>query len=258
MTQLNFPGLKPKKEKLTKDRALVLTERDLNIIEYVLDMKFATVQDVFEKFFKITLSNEEAKSDEWAVRRIQQLTSNGYLNGIHSFSERKKYYLGTWKGYYAVEKVKPELNVSKPSKAIDHHTFNHDKKVIEARIILENQKAATSWISDRKLRTNKDLAGGLLLSNVPDGLFKTPEGKRVALEIEATQKTKSDYANKIKKYVAMMRSKDLKVKVFDQVLYVVAKESVRNILLTETKIYGELFQVVSFDEFFNQMSVSRS
>ena len=92
------------------------------------------------------------------------------------------------------------------------------------------------------------------MSNVPDGLFKTSEGKRVALEIEASQKTKADYLTKIKKYVTMMRSKDLKVNVFDKVLYVVAKEAVRELLIRETRIYGELFEVKSFDEFFSPAS----
>ncbi|QDK37979.1 replication-relaxation family protein [Bdellovibrio sp. NC01] len=257
MKQLNFPGIKPKPENI-KSRSVILSERDYQIIEYVLDMKFATVQDVFEKFFKVTLSNEPAKSDEWAVRRLQQLSKAGYLKPIHSFSERRKYYLGTVKGYSILEKVKPEADVSKPVKGIDHHTFDHDKKVIEARIILENQRAATSWISDKKLRSNKDLAGGLLLSNVPDGLFKTPEGKRIALEVEATTKTKAIYQSKIKKYVSMMRSKDTKVNVFDKVLYVVAKPWVIDFLSKETKIYGELFEIVSWQDFFGGTSGERS
>lgn len=257
MTQLNFPGLKPKKEKYKKSGSVLLSERDYLIIEYVLDMKFATVQDIFEKFFKITLSQEPAKSDEWAIRRLQQLTKAGYLTSVHSFSERRKYYLGTQKGYSIIDKVKPEADVSKPCKGIDHHTFNHDKKVIEARIILENQRAATSWISDKKLRSNKELAGGLLLSNVPDGLFRTPEGKRIALEIEATTKTKAIYQAKIKKYVSMMRSKDSKVNVFDKVLYVIAKPWVLDFLTKETKIYGDLFEITSYEDFFGGISGKR-
>ncbi len=182
-------------------------------------MKFASIQNIFDRFFKVTLSGELAKSNEWTVRRLQQLASAGYLKGIHSFSEREKYYLATTQGYYAVRDSKPYEIVLRPNQVIDHHHFNHDKLVLESRIALENHKAVTSWISDKKLRSAKELAGGLINSNVPDGIFKLPEGERIALEVERSQKSKKDYLAKIRRYVIMMRSLDSKVKVFDKVYF---------------------------------------
>ena len=88
------------------------------------------------------------------------------------------------------------------------------------------------------------------MSNVPDGIYKDEIGERIALEIEVSQKSKADYQLKIKKYVAMMRSKDTKIKVFDRVVYVVAKPNVVEYLIKETKIFGDLFTILTFDQFF--------
>lgn len=218
-------------------------------------MKFSSIQDIFEKFFKITLEGVEAKSNEWALRRLQQLEKGGYLKGVHSFSERTKFYLATLKGYYAVVKARPEEVVLKPSMVIDHRTFDHDRYVLRSRLMLEGSQKVTSWISDKKLRANTELAGGLTLSNVPDGIYKTESGERVAFEFELSQKSRADYLAKIKRYVSMMRSTNESTKVFDKVLYVCAKLPAYEYLTKETKIYGELFEVKKLSEFFPPVTV---
>lgn len=252
MRQLSFLGLKVREKKSNKDKVIKLNQRDLEILEFVLDMKFVSVNDVYRRFFSITLSGEKAKSNEWAIRRLQQLEWSGYLKGVFSFSERTKFYLATGKAYQFVSKSKPEEEILKPSAVIDHRTFTHDRYVLEARIILENRKAAECWISDKKLRSSTELSGGLTLSNVPDGIYFDLEGKRVALEMELSQKSHKDYLNKIKKYVSMMRSEDRTINVFDRVLYVCAKRNAHDFLVKETKIYGNLFEVKTFSEFFTE------
>lgn len=248
--QLHFPELTPKKTRVRRDRSVVLSERDLNILEYILDMKFASIQDVFEKFFKVTLSGEEAKSNEWAVRRLQQLSRAGYLKGTHSFSLRDKFYVATMRAYYAVSRAYPEKEVVKPSMVIDQRTFDHDWLVLRARIMLENKRAASCWISDKRLRSNQELAGGLTLSKVPDGIFINEKGERVAFEFELSKKPHEVYREKIKKYVSMIRNPMGGVRVFEKVIYVCAREYVYERLRKETQVYGDLFEVVRYSDFF--------
>lgn len=240
---------------------VILMSRDLEIIEFILEMKFSSVQDVYERFFKVKLNGEKAVSDEWAMRRLQQLEKAGLLNGLHSFSERRKFYLVTIKGYQALRNKKSDFEDLKPSLKIDHRTFDHDKYVLEARIALENRLAASSWISDKRLRTNKELAGGLVNSNVPDGVYINEKGERVAFEFELSRKSNADYINKIKKYVEIMRS-EAERKVFDKVIYVCAKSYAYVFLSRETRIYGELFEIIRQEDFFltdeNQSSTSLS
>lgn len=252
MKQMNFENIKTELEKVKKVRGVVLVERDIELLELILDMKFVSVQDVFEKFFKVTKSGEIAKSNEWAIRRLQQLEKSGYLKGAYSFSERTKFYLATMKAYHAVAKAKPEEIVLKPSQVIDHRTFDHDRYVLESRIMLENMRAATCWISDKKLRSSTELAGGLTFGNVPDGIYKNENGEKVAFELELSKKSHKVYLAKIKKYVTMMRSKSEQGSVFNKVIYVCAKQYVYDLLVKETKIYGELFEVQKLSIFFKR------
>lgn len=253
MRQIHFPNLTPRGERIKKSRAVVLTDRDLLIIEYILDMKFASIQNIFEKFFKVTFSGDLAKSNEWTVRRLQQLVSAGYLLKTHSFTERENYYLATLKGFRAVKDSKPELEILRPSLTIDHNTFTHDKLVLEARIALENHRAANSWMSDKKLRSASDLAGGLKGTNVPDGIYLNASGTRIALEMELNFKTKAIYKEKIRRYVMMMRSSDPKVNVFDKVVYLCSKETIFNYLSAETRIYTDLFEIHNLSDFLDRV-----
>ena len=49
MNELELQNLVPKKKKLKNDCAVFLAERDLLIIENILEMKFASIQNVFKK-----------------------------------------------------------------------------------------------------------------------------------------------------------------------------------------------------------------
>ena len=90
--QLAMSGIFPEiTEKRTSAKNIVLTVRDFEILEFIMDMKFAGVEEVFEKFFKITLANESAKSSEWARKRLCQLEKANFLKSARSFSESTRY-----------------------------------------------------------------------------------------------------------------------------------------------------------------------
>lgn len=251
MSDIESEKLEVKKKRVRSWGRVILSERDLDVLEFIFDMKFSSVQGVFEKFFRINLKGEEARSAEWAVRRLQQLERAGLIKGTFSFSERTKYYLGTYKGYREVVGRRPESFIVKPLGSIDHRTFAHDNHVLLARLILENKRAAHSWVSDRKLRSSKELAGGLGSSYVPDGIYIDDGGLRVGFELEMSVKSKSDYREKVKKYVSMIRGDESR-RIIDRVEYVCARPSSYEFLKNELKIYGEMFKVVSFSEFFGK------
>lgn len=249
---MSLEELKAESPKVKRTAGIILSERDLDIIEFILEMKFSNVQHVFERFFKTTLSGAPAKSQEWAVRRLQQLERFGLLKGTYAFSERAKFYLGTLKGYRIVLNKRFYKEAVKPSQSIDHATFVHDKLIIQARIMLENSGRATNWVSDRHLRSHINLFSDLKAYAIPDGIYINPEGQKVAFEMERSKKTKEDYRKKISRYVAIMRVQDAKLRLFDRVLYVCEKESAIKFFSTETRIYGELFEVQRASEFFGK------
>ncbi len=91
-----------------------LTSRDLEVIEFIVDMKFASVEDVFHKFFKVTLKDESALSDLWARKRLLQLEQGKFLKAKKVQTEKSLYYMATFKGYYALANVHPEKAFTKP------------------------------------------------------------------------------------------------------------------------------------------------
>lgn len=238
----------PKKLNTTKN--VILTSRDFEILEFILEMRFSGIEEVFEKFFKITQSSVQAKSMEWARKRLSQLEEAKFLKSVRSFSESTRYFTTTFKAYYALSNIKPEVLVCRPSLGFDIRTFYHDKAVLRSRIHLEQKHKVTLWVSDRKLKSAAELTNGLDRLYIPDAIYTSVSGEKVAFELEIAVKAKKRYQDKIKKYVSILRSTDVKHKIFDRVLFVCAKASVAEHLSKETKIYGELFEIQTFDEFF--------
>lgn len=251
--QLALNGLfneSPEKKHLSKN--VILTERDFEILEFIMDMKFSGVEEVFEKFFKVTQSNELAKSAEWARKRLFQLEQAKFLKSVRSFSESTRYYSTTFKAYYALANFKPETFVCKPSCGFDQRTFIHDRGVLKARLHLESIGAAKSWISDRKLRSSTDLTGSLATNYIPDAIYINSSDSRVAFELEIAVKAKARYQDKVRKYVQLVRSTNGASKIFDHVQVVCVKETVAKFLIKETRIYGDIFEILSVDEFFKR------
>lgn len=246
--------LTPEPERRVSSKNVILTPRDLEVIEFIIDMKFASVEDIFEKFFKVTLSSAEAKSDHWARKRLLQLEQGRFLRAQKVQTEKFTYYTATFKGYYALSNVYPEKAFVKPIGGFDSRTFAHDKLVLKCRLDLERRLGATSWISDRKLRASAELSGGLSSAHVPDAIYATAEGKRVAFELEIARKAKSRYADKIKKYVQVLRSLDSTKKKFDLVQIICTQDAVFDLLVKETKIYGGLFQIKTMNQFISELS----
>ena len=201
-------------EKRINTKNIILTDRDFEILEFIMDMKFSGLEDVFEKFFKVTRANDIAKSMEWARKRLLQLEQAKYLRSVRSFSESTRFFVATLKAYHVLANHKPGAIISKPSQGIDQRTFIHDKLVLSGRRQLEEDLKVTSWISDRKLRSSTELSGGLTALYVPDGIYTLPTNQKVAFELEIAVKAKGRYHDKVKKYVQLMRTSSEQHKIF--------------------------------------------
>lgn len=233
----------PKITKRTRrSKKVELTDRDLEILRFVLEMKFSSAEQVFTKFFRKTRAKEDARSSAWAVKRLQQLDHAGFLKAMHSFSKRIRLFTVTYKGYYAVKQVYSGSFLVKPSGFFDQRTYLHDSSMIELRNLLEIDEHVVSWLSDRLLRSYPELTSGLTGNNVPDAIYTTPGLEKVALELEIAQKGKEKYREKIRRYLSILRSQETQ-RPFSKVRFICAKENVRKILENETRLYPEYFSV---------------
>lgn len=238
-------------KKVTSPSCLMLTERDLDVISFVHEMKFASLDDLYSKFFKVLKSGAESKSQWWARERLTDLVKSSYLNRVYSFNERKPYFLGTSKGYLALARSCPDKLITRPLEKIDHNTFEHDKALLQIRLKLEAEGKVTSWTSDRQLFHFPELCLNFGEGNQPDAIYTNPDGARVALELEIARKSKKRYTDKIRNYAFLMREQKDNPLSFKTVHFVVQSEAVRDLILSEIKIYPQYFEIQMLSKILN-------
>lgn len=194
-----------KKIKLDKDKKLKnfrLTERDFEIFGFLLEQKFASLEQIYFRFFDV----REKVSDPMPAglhvtrQRLQILKRNGLIKSEKVYSEARSLYLLTGLGVTALRAKKSHLADLKVISQIDFRNYDHDTKVNDCRIAIERTGKIIRWLPERKLRSQgfeSDFSWDELPSElVPDGIFITSKGERVAFEIETTPRKKSRYEEK--------------------------------------------------------------
>lgn len=71
------------KEKVKLNNKAVLTSRDIDVCKFLLEMKFASVEEIHKKFFKVTLFGFESKGFRTAWRRLNVLEELGVVKALH-------------------------------------------------------------------------------------------------------------------------------------------------------------------------------
>ena len=220
-----------------------LTERDCEVIKFVTEMKFATVDEIHEKFFRVTIAGGISQSKMWALNRLHALRRSGFLNAVRYYGEWKAVYLPTFRGYYAMTGGMPSIEVPKPLLRLETRTFVHDRYVLLSRLRFERELSSVEWISERSLKSGLHETFGLSSAHVPDGIYSLPNGERVAFELEIAQKSKSRYRDKISRYAYLIRERKSDPKMFRRVHYVCVRRHVYDFLRAETEILSDLFNV---------------
>lgn len=247
-TAFSFFDITKVSNKTIDKNSIVLTERDLEIISFIHEMKFASLDDLHFKFFKLLKDGTESKSQWWARERLSALVKAHYISRIYSFSERKSFYLGSEKGYWTLLNHCPSKLPVKPLEKIDFNTFSHDKLVLKIRLELEKTGQASHWLSDRKLFQYPELCTNLGEGNQPDAIYTSPNMAKVAFELEISRKSKKRYHDKIRTYAYLLREKR-GTQPFNKVHFIVANETVRDLLAEETKIYPQIFKIQLLTDF---------
>ncbi len=238
-------------KKSKPSESILLTKRDFEIIRFISEMKFASLQDLYERFFKTLKDGSESKSDWWARERLSELLKHGYLSRIYSFNERKAYFLGTKKGFYGLIKKFPSDYPTRPVETINFNTFEHDKLLISIRLGMEKNSQCMEWISDRTLSQFPELCPALDKSYLPDAIITSPAGEKIAFELEISRKAKKRYFDKIQSYVKCIRMNKDSLSIFKKVVFYVTSDTVKKLLEAETKIYKQYFEIQNMNTIVN-------
>lgn len=199
-----------------KLRNFRLTDRDLDIFGFVLEQKFASLEQIYFRFFDVRekVSDLLPKGLFVTRQRLQILKRHGFLKTEKVYSESKSLYLVTSLAVQVLRSKRPHLADLKVISQIDFRNYEHDTKVNDCRIAIERTGKIIRWLPERRLRAQgfeSDFSWSELPSElVPDGIFISSKGERVAFEIETTPRKKSRYEEKLLGFRSvMMGSKPL-------------------------------------------------
>lgn len=232
-------------ERRHKSPTVEIVERDLEVLDFILDMKFATAIDIYERFYARSFTiSPSPNQTRWAKYRLMQLERSGFLRAFASFGKKETLYVATPKSYYTLNSVYPSETRPKPSVGIDIRTYSHDRELIFLRLDYERNYQNISWISDRRLRQNLGETLGLNGPDVPDAIIRLPDIGLVAVELEIAQKARARYKDKIARYVRLIREPKDQSDGIKKVIYHCLKKQVFEILKSETRIFGTLFDVI--------------
>lgn len=235
-----------------------LTARDFEIINFLLAMKFSSIQSIHQKFFKKKMDGSISDNEWYARERLRQLIEMDYISTVRYRFEQKNYYIATKHGYDLIYYYQPTMVPAKPLKQIDVRTFDHDIQVMKSRLLLEEFENITSWDSDRQLKCQYpdyfETRGSR--DSAPDGVYKSASGKVIAFEYEIAQKSKRRYRDKIHKYVSCIRNKSsFDGPNYDLIRFVCEKECVYKTLVDLTSIYNQYFVIERSEGFFDRHRV---
>lgn len=219
-----------------------LQGRDLEVLGFCLEMKFSDLENLNARFF-------DAKCEDMfaARKRIQKLETGGYLKSVMMLSgTTKKFYITTKKGCLAIHQSTSQRVVPGVLTKLSVVTFEHDLGVLKIRRLLEEQKRANSWRSEKLLKAiAKDATGSLRRDFLPDALFTSKQGKVVALEFENKPKTEVQLREKIFRLKAIMESHDAP---FVACLFIASTDNLKKKIQSITDIIPSRFIVQSMKD----------
>jgi len=156
-----------------------ITERDIEVMGWILEQKFMIEKQVRSVFWKGVSKKSCAVS-----KRLNKLQEEGFLRVNKERMYGSLVYLVTRCG---VSQLK-EFNRTRGLgivKDTDYSNYRHDLAVTDIRILF-HELGYAEWESERVLSKNKNL------DRIPDGMIFNKD-KYIAVEYESSQKSKERY-----------------------------------------------------------------
>lgn len=205
-------GLEKLRRRRGKDvLGLRLTDRDYRIFGFLLDQKFASLEQLYFRYFdtRKTLSDPLPNNLYVTRQRLTVLRRHGFITTTRVYSEGKSLYLLSSLGFQAFQGKFPHEAYAKPVTSVDFRSYEHDTRVNDCRIAIERTGKVIRWISERKLKMegfeSQQSYQELPDDIVPDGIIVSSKGERIAFEIETTPRKKRRYEDKRYSFESVMR-----------------------------------------------------
>jgi hypothetical protein len=228
-----------------------ITKRDEEIFRFLLDQKFAPLDAIYLRFFDRRKHPRQPMPPQLFVtrQRLLRLEKAGLLAKDKVFTASRSLYLLSPKGYQYLKQYTKEPPYAIPTKHIDFRNYLHDVRVTYCRIALERARKAISWYPERRVRMKGYTAQGEMLPDtvIPDGIFLSYEGERVAFELECSERKLRRFEFKASEYESLIYRKFI-----HRVFWIASDPSIERVL---RKVAGRKpkFTIGNYSEFTNQL-----
>jgi hypothetical protein len=253
---LEFSLLEPQaeaapSESRKKELSLRLTRRDFEILAMLLEQGFLTLEAVYLAFF----DNRKDSSLPFPPRlevtrqRLRLLEKAGLIQSQPVPMEAKGVYLLTRTGRDVLSEKLPSKVFGPVPRFVDLGAYEHDKAVTFCRIALEKSGKASHWYPERRTKAEGFSRGHKVLDEklVPDGIFVSPKGAYVALEVEPARKAKERYQEKMSYYRSAFAKE-----ILDKILYVTRRPDIAKVIL-ETSGNNDRVLLENYDHFLSRL-----
>jgi hypothetical protein len=196
-----------------------ITDRDIEILGWILEERFMTERQIKRVFWKdITEKSREA------YRRLRELEKERYLETDKERIYQWAVYSIPRKGARLLMKFGRNQGLGESHNAV---YCRHDSVVTDIRILF-HELGYTQWLSERVLSKRNDFR------RIPDGMVFYQD-RYIAIEYESSQKSKRRY-----KKIFLDYELD---RLLDKVLYITSTLELSQKLLKEAAYYHKLYFV---------------
>ena len=192
-----------------------VTERDVLALSWVLSCGVMTVDQIFRAVY----SGGAVKSSRYAYKRVQFLEDSGYLTSVNA-AHKKERFLKVTKKAQKFLLLKGVPDITRTLQVPTMSEIPHAEVLTEVRItILKTGKHGYGqwWRSEGSLIEDEGFPSARFRDLMPDALWVTKSGKRVAIEFERTRKGITRVRKKVEGLDQELRRPD---RAFDLVLWI--------------------------------------
>jgi hypothetical protein len=190
----------------------IITPRDIKACLWICEQGCMTVDQIWRAVWW----SDASRGPRYAYERVLFLERAGYLVRVTSNHSLKSYFRATRIGQeLASTSEEAQGMVPLASPAINE--IPHAHALTELRLSVLKFKRCASWKSDRVLVSDPSFPRERFYGIIPDAVWTTPSGKRIAVEFERTRKGIFRVRQKVE---ALSREMVRADRVIDRVLWV--------------------------------------
>lgn len=218
-----------------------LQARDYEIMRFILEQKFCSLEAIYFRFFDARKSPTEAlPKNLWTTRqRLSKLRNLSLIKTEKVLSSGKAHFLITAFGHSVLTTHVKDSILIKPAKHIDFSLYEHDVRITMLRAITESKGKCTRWYSEKWLKASSIIIDGKYKYHFakdlrPDAFLLNTKSEKIALELEVSRKARSRIEEKIRLYDDLLEESSQRdgssFKVLDKVWFVATKPVVLRFL----------------------------